>query len=358
MKNCPHCNSAIEENASFCLHCMSSLDSKTAVKHKKVLGLKKVYLIYAAIAVCFVLLVAVIIWLTAGGKKADKRSGSTNTSGDNTSHIDENKDGESYDEFFNHISSVASKYGLTANSEYWSSKSENSSDGSFYGESSQGGTSQGGTSQGGTSQGGTSQGGTSQGGTSQGGTSQGGTSQGDTTSSQAPSYVPSIYEYKFAYSGFIQDYNYEYSNYGSDIENYIYITGIKGYPEGNILYLPTEIHGYKVIGIDSYAFAAKSNADKDKLKYLENITTVVVPENIKIIKDLAFKGQKNITDFYLLGNEITLTNSFYTIISSDPEKVTLHCSYDCQTLDKYYRYCEDNYRYHCEYEYFDGNLPF
>ncbi len=56
---CPYCNAPLQENASFCLHCMRSLDEKISVEKVKVKSKRK----YVFIAICLsvLLLVAIVL---------------------------------------------------------------------------------------------------------------------------------------------------------------------------------------------------------------------------------------------------------------------------------------------------------
>ncbi len=63
---CPYCGAALQENASFCLHCMKSLDEKTEIKKKKSAPKKLIVTVGIAAAVC---IAAVCIIIAVIGNK-------------------------------------------------------------------------------------------------------------------------------------------------------------------------------------------------------------------------------------------------------------------------------------------------
>ncbi len=62
MKKCPHCHANIQENAVFCLYCMTSLEKKVSLPQRKK-RCKPALEAWALALVCvFVLLAAVLLW--------------------------------------------------------------------------------------------------------------------------------------------------------------------------------------------------------------------------------------------------------------------------------------------------------
>ena len=60
MKNCPFCNAELEENSSFCIYCMTSLDNKEKISSpfKKRKSILLVILLFVLILICLVVKIA------------------------------------------------------------------------------------------------------------------------------------------------------------------------------------------------------------------------------------------------------------------------------------------------------------
>jgi hypothetical protein len=81
MKKCPNCNAEIQKNARFCLHCMTSFETKEQViiPHKK-----KNKLIFFVCIFLGMISICVVALLLSQGKNDEK-----NSSGEMISHNDE-----------------------------------------------------------------------------------------------------------------------------------------------------------------------------------------------------------------------------------------------------------------------------
>jgi len=73
MKKCPKCKAEIQENARFCLYCMTSFDEKQAVDADK--NTDKRWLIIAAALLALLLIGAVIAFSLNCGGPSEKQKG-------------------------------------------------------------------------------------------------------------------------------------------------------------------------------------------------------------------------------------------------------------------------------------------
>ncbi len=73
---CPYCSAPLQENATFCLHCMKSLDSKTVINKKKS---KKPFIIFS-ISSAIVILILILLLIIFPLKNAKKNSNSNDSS--------------------------------------------------------------------------------------------------------------------------------------------------------------------------------------------------------------------------------------------------------------------------------------
>ncbi len=71
-KKCPHCGAEIEENARFCLYCMTSLDEKERVVTR--LYLRKRWLILSAAFFALLLIGGVLLWVLGKSKPEESKS--------------------------------------------------------------------------------------------------------------------------------------------------------------------------------------------------------------------------------------------------------------------------------------------
>ncbi|MDO4608264.1 MAG: zinc ribbon domain-containing protein [Clostridia bacterium] len=60
MKNCPHCNAVIQDDARFCLYCMKPLEKKAFISFKRFFA-NKITVIIAFIGILLGALVAVLL---------------------------------------------------------------------------------------------------------------------------------------------------------------------------------------------------------------------------------------------------------------------------------------------------------
>ena len=130
------------------------------------------------------------------------------------------------------------------------------------------------------------------------------------------------YYYRQAQRGDDVNVNYPFT------ENDIVITGVGDLSRNGLYVIPPKIDGKRVIGISTSAFSDSS--------VCETVIGVVVPETVLTISSNAFYGCTNMTDIYFCGKNIfTDTNAFSTKRNGT---LTIHCPYDCSDRNfRYYR---------------------
>lgn len=83
MKKCPYCNAEIEENARFCIYCMSSLDEKQIVKEEKTRKNAAVISVISAILV-FAIICTSLLFTNIDNPFTTSLNSNTNASSHNT----------------------------------------------------------------------------------------------------------------------------------------------------------------------------------------------------------------------------------------------------------------------------------
>lgn len=75
-KRCPYCSAPLQENASFCLHCMKSLDSKTVINKEKSKKPFIIFFVSFAIAILILILLLIIFPLKTNKKNNGNKESS------------------------------------------------------------------------------------------------------------------------------------------------------------------------------------------------------------------------------------------------------------------------------------------
>ena len=129
-------------------------------------------------------------------------------------------------------------------------------------------------------------------------------------------------------------YTYRDAKYGDDFAvstdttNRIVITGVKK-PSANGEYvIPQTIDGKQVLAVMSLAFCdAEIN---------QTVKMVVIPPSVKTIKENAFANCYNLTDVYLKGSSIYIDPYAFADSAKRNGTLTIHCSSSCN--DRNFRY--------------------
>ena len=337
MRKCPFCNAEIEENARFCLYCMSSLEEKQIIETKT--QNKKGWLFIIA---AFLLLVLVIILICITLKNTDLNE--TANSGSDESYIiavfGENYEASVLSESNSSVdssvdSSSAHSYTKTdsdktetedasrassQNSSITSSQSHTNSDASSSTKPTESSASEKTDSNTSTSQ-----------------------SSSEQSSSEATeTKTEATYIYRDAVAA---DCYTEGNIPTSPIEDVIVITGVATAASDGIYVIPEQIDGKRVGAIMQSAFCDAAICG--------GVKKVVVPSSVKTIWENAFSSCYNLTDIYLYGNIIDIFESSFADVSRRTGTLTIHCAYDCVNSDYYY-YRNIAYKYDAQYANWNG----
>ncbi len=307
MKNCPKCGAKIQENARFCLYCMTSFEEKKPVVNKESNN-KRWLIIIAAVLVLVIILLSVFALNKNGNNsnsKAPENSASQNANNDNSDTSGNGSD-------------------TTVNNDNQTQDKENNSSKTDVGSNNEGDS-----------------------------TVDDNTTQNeqlpndqitppadddDSNNQYPPPAVSLLLEYRDAKQG--DDFAV-----GTNLENCIVITGVKTPIADGEYIIPDQIDNKKVIAIAPLAFCGENVAN--------NVKSVVIPSSVKTIWNDAFATCYNLTDIYFMGDSV------YTDINAFPEpskrngKLTIHCSQNCS--DRNFRYYKNSASYYgAEYKEWNG----
>ena len=330
MKKCPKCKAEIEEEARFCLYCMTSFEEKQTIETPKENN-NRWLIIIAAVFVFVFISVGIFLSLKNKSPKNEKINTSSAISTgsnsdiydyDNSTALEQQKNEPQGGETSNFTSgsetSTPSKTASVTNSNNstTSSTSQNSGTNSSINSTPANPTSSDDKTESGSSDNGSS-----------------------TPEESAPLQTETvIYDYRSA------KYGDDFSA-GANLENAVVITGVKTSAADGKYIIPETLDGKKVVAIMALAFCdAEISA---------TVKTVIVPSSVKTIWNNAFANCYNLTDIYFKGNAI------YTESNAFPEKskrngtLTIHCSANCS--DRNYRYYKNSAsNYDAEYKEWNG----
>lgn len=350
MKKCPKCHADIEENAKFCLYCMTSFEEKETIEFSKDNKRWILYLVSALLALA-IIISGIIIFTKKANNSNFLDSSSNEMSGDlpdfsnsgvaddylngNTSGNDTendygyNKQGDDKAEesqVFGQSSSNASGRVSSVNKTSGGSSSgdkKNSNDGKVNNTTTQNQT--------GSSDETSNSISNNEGTSSKGSTSTIKNSSANSTVSNNPTTVTPVFEY---ITGTNENVYPAGQGMLYPLENIIVITKV-GYtePSGNYV-IPETIDGKKVGAIMPSAFSNVGN----------NLKSVTLPDTVRTIWNDAFKGCYNLKDLYIKSNVICIETNAFPEKSKRNSSLTIHCKRDCMNFDYYYyRNIAENY---------------
>ena len=336
MKKCPKCKAEIQENARFCLYCMTSFEEKQEIKIKK--ENNKRWLIIIAAVLVFVVIVFSIFAIALKNKPgrssniSDSNSvipskndyGASNVDKASSRQNKENGKIEGNKETL--FTSTSSTKGSTSDSQSnVNTTSTNTSDDRKYNN-----------------------------------TASKDSSKDSTTSNDK---INNIYSDNVALSTSTTSlastptqtvsvsYIYRYAKYGDDfsvganLENSVVITGVKTASANGEYIIPATLDGKKVIAVMGLAFCDKNISN--------TVKKVVVPSSVKNIWNNAFASCYNLTDIYFCGNAIYTETDAFAEKSKRNGTLTIHCSVNCS--DRNYRYYKNSAsNYGAKYEEWNG----
>ncbi len=299
MKVCPFCQAKIEENARFCLYCMTPLTEKQAVKPE---GNKRRLWLWLPVALLAILLVIGGIWWALDSIPLSGTQDGSSTLSDPL---------------------ISAEKGDTPSTNHTADRQPSSSE--------QGGTS---GSKDGQTENNTSGGSTHKGNATgkDGTTRQSGSTKtskstqktSTTTRTNSNTIENLTWYYRKAYSG---DH---YTNYNKvATANGIVVTGFDRIPANGIYKIPDTIDGKTVVGINmssgqGYTFASPGVAQTAKAIYL--------PPAVNKITYNLFPSLVNLTDLYIAGEFLYMEPSALPPQSSRNGTLTIHASDTCWCL--------------------------
>ncbi len=340
MKKCPKCKAEIQEEARFCLYCMTSFEEKQTIETPKENN-KRWLIIIAAVLVLVLIVVGILLFAQKDTPNNEGNDTSTNSSissdldtPDNiTSSEQQNSDSQG-----NETSTPTSSNQTQTPSKNEGSTTNNSSGNTTTNNSSTSGNSQNSTTNNTTNSTSNS---TSTNSTSSINKTE--TESSNTSSSSSTTTTPS--------QTTTVTYIYRGAKYGDDfsvsanLENAVVIIGVKTTAVDGKYIIPETIDGKKVVAIMALAFCDDSISS--------TVKTVIVPSSVKTIWNNAFANCYNLTDIYFKGNSIYTESNAFPEESKRNGTLTIHCSANCS--DRNYRYYKNSASYYdAEYEEWNG----
>ena len=310
MKKCPVCKAEIEDNARFCLYCMTSLDEKQAVKKQKEKGRMRT----AIIAALLVLVLATgSVWFVLRRNLASVTAGQNSSASIGVS-ASQDTDSPSADMSRSRGTEASSSMSDGADIGGEDPQSEDPTGSGSVSDTDSLASAPNTGSQ---------------------------TADSSTASSAAQAPVSSVtYVYRQAQKGD------DYLSWLPIDENDIVITGVSTVSESGEYVIPETIDGKTVIAIMGNAFNDEQIRD--------TVKKVVVPANVKSIWDHAFSMCYNLTDIYFCGNAVYTSPYAFALASRRTGTLTIYCSADCTDRNfRYYKNCADG-SYDAVYEEWNG----
>lgn len=340
MKKCPKCKADIQEEARFCLYCMTSFEEKQTIENKEENN-KRWLIIIAAVLVLVLIVVGILLFAQKDSSNNEGNDTSTNssissdldTSDNTTSSEQKNSDSQG-----NETSTPISSNQTQTPSKNEGSATNNSSGNTTTNNSTTSSNSQNSTTNNTTNSTSNS---TSTNSTSSSNKTDNDSSNTSSTTSTTttPSQTTTV------------AYIYRDAKYGDDfsvsanLENAVVITGVKNASADGKYIIPETIDGKKVVAIMALAFSDDSISS--------TVKTVIVPSSVKTIWNNAFANCYNLTDIYFKGNAIYTESNAFPEVSKRNGTLTIHCSANCS--DRNYRYYKNSASYYdAEYEEWNG----
>lgn len=282
MKKCPFCNAELEENSSFCIYCMTSLDNKEKISSPLH---KRKSLLPIIIFIVLVIIIALICLAIKGNINNTNNKQQTN--------------GESV------FDSITTENTSETTSSVETTQENSSSSTTIPGEDIS---------------------------TTDSTTTTSPEETETTTNSDIPDVTTdgATYIYREARRG--DDFSASYIF----PEDAIVITDVTIPAKDGFYFIPSEIDGKPVVAIMGNAFCNDNVAS--------TVKKVVVPSSVKTIWSNAFAKCYNLTDIYFEGNSIYVENSAFADTSQRSGTLTIHCSANCNDRNlRYYKNSAVNY---------------
>ncbi len=330
MKKCPFCHADIEDNARFCVFCMSSLQEKEKIQNQQRNNKRWPYILAA-----FLLLVLIFAVMIFALSKNEANNTSSESSMQSETLPVNNSSYTSNILSSNNANDDASKNTVTDNSSKDDAEANNSQNTVTKPNSNDNKTPSASDSQ--NSNISSSSGSTTASTTTPSQPQQNENNNTQNSEEQGSDDVPTKTEAVYTYRDAVAADCYTEGNIPAQpITDVIVITGVKTASSDGIYNIPEEIDGKRVGAIMPNAFCDTTISG--------TVKKVVVPTSVKTIWQNAFSNCYNLTDIYLRGTTINIFETAFADVSNRTGTLTLHCARDCKTFAfYYYRNIVDNY---------------
>ena len=340
MKKCPKCKAEIQEEARFCLYCMTSFEEKQTIENPKLNNKRWLYITAAVLAVILVI-ISIFVFAPKDNDSNDSNNNSNSSSfSSNSNTSTDNNDTPSSEQ---HGDDEVSDESSSPSSSSQNSNSTNNMTNNTSGNTTTNNTSTNSSSQNNSTTNNTNSNGSSN-------TTTNNTSSGSTTSnnitSDTVSETPDTTQPKYSYieatieNAYPTGYSAMYAT-----ENAIVITKVNYKEESGNYIIPDTIDGKKVAAIMPSAFSNSSISS--------SVKSVTLPATVRTIWGDAFKNCFNLTDLYIKSSVIGIYENAFPASVNRNGKITFHCKSDCRDFDFYY-YRNIANKYDAEYEEWNG----
>ena len=334
MKKCPKCHAEIQENARFCLYCMTSFEEKTPIEAEKENTKRWLYIIDAVLV--FVLVGLSIFALTRKDNPSytpsDTYTGTETASTTDSDvseeySIPEELSGEWTENEQNTLSSgdnqveLNNQGGVSSNKTTVSSSNTNNNTNTGTNTTSSKATNSKATS----SATATSSKATSSKATSSTTPSSSTNSVNSTVSTTSQGTTQPKYTYVTAT---ISNAYPPEANASYEPQNAIVITKVNYKESSGNYVIPETIDGKKVAAIMPSAFSDSSISS--------SVKSVTLPSTVRTIWSNAFKNCYNLTDIYIKSTAIGIYTDAFPSASKRNGTLTIHCKRDCRNFNYYY----------------------
>lgn len=338
MKKCPKCKADIQEEARFCLYCMTSFEEKQTIETLKENNKRWLIIIAAVLAVVLVV-ISIVLFASKGNVSNDSNNNSnvSSFSSDSNTSTDNNDTDSSEQQEVSGESSSPSSSIQTPNSS--NNKTNNTSGNTTTNNISTNSSSQSNSSTGNTNSNGSS-------GTATNNSTPSTSTSANSSTSDATNSTPTNTQPKYTYiEATIQNaYPTGYSAMYAP-ENAVVITKVNYKEESGNYIIPDTIDGKKVAAIMPSAFSDSSISS--------SVKSVTLPATVRTIWEDAFKNCFNLTDLYIKSSVIGIYENAFPASVNRNGKITFHCKSDCRDFNFYY-YRNIAERYDATYEEWNG----
>ncbi len=341
MKKCPKCKAEIQEEARFCLYCMTSFEEKQTIETPKENNKRWLIIIAAVLAVVLVV-ISIVLFAPKGNGSNDSNNNSNSSSfssdsNTSTNNNDTTSNEHQGDDEAGGESSSPSSSSQTPNTS--NNTTNNTSGNTTTNNSSTNSSSQNNSTTNNTTTNSSTTNNSTTSSTSSNNKTESNNSGSSSTTTTTPSETTTItYTYRDAKYG--DDFSV-----GANLENSVVITGVKTASANGEYKIPETLDGKKVVAIMGLAFCDESISN--------TVKKVIIPSTIKTIWNNAFANCYNLTDIYFCGNSIYTESNAFPETSKRSGTLTIHCSANCS--DRNYRYYKNSASYYgAKYEEWNG----